>query len=115
MSDEPKVLVWHLMEGPGRLIWLWCPGCVELHQVQIADEDGGVRAGPVWTWNGSLTAPTIEASILVQGGRSGSDFVCHSFVRDGVWEFLGDCTHSLAGQRFEMGPLPVWLAKAARS
>lgn len=29
--------------------------------------------------------------------------VCHSFVRDGQIEFLGDCTHSLAGQTV---PLP---------
>lgn len=31
--------------------------------------------------------------------------VCHSFVRAGRIEFLGDCTHALAGQTV---PLPPW-------
>lgn len=31
--------------------------------------------------------------------------VCHAFVRDGQMEFLGDCTHGLAGQTV---PIPPW-------
>lgn len=33
------------------------------------------------------------------------DEVCHSFVRNGVIEFLSDCTHALKGQHV---PLPDW-------
>lgn len=33
------------------------------------------------------------------------DEVCHSFVRAGKIEFLGDCTHALKGQTV---PLPDW-------
>lgn len=29
-------------------------------------------------------------------------FVCHSFVRDGMIQFLTDCTHKLAGQTVEL-------------
>lgn len=36
---------------------------------------------------------------------------CHSFLRNGVWEFLGDCAHSLAGQKVPMVPLPDWVVK----
>lgn len=30
---------------------------------------------------------------------------CHSFVVDGQMQFLGDCTHALAGQTV---PIPEW-------
>lgn len=32
---------------------------------------------------------------------------CHSFLRAGRWEFLGDSAHQLAGQTVDMVPLPV--------
>ena len=35
---------------------------------------------------------------------------CHSFLVDGVWQFLGDSAHALAGQNVPMVPLPDWLA-----
>jgi len=35
----------------------------------------------------------------------GADVVCHSFVTDGRIQFLGDCTHTLAGQTVD---LPDW-------
>lgn len=31
--------------------------------------------------------------------------VCHCFVADGAMQFLGDCTHALAGQTV---PIPEW-------
>lgn len=34
---------------------------------------------------------------------------CHSFIRNGHWEFLGDCAHSLAGQTVPMVPVPDWM------
>lgn len=36
---------------------------------------------------------------------------CHSFLRDGRWEFLPDSAHHLAGQTVDMVPLPDWLVK----
>jgi len=36
---------------------------------------------------------------------------CHSFLKAGVWEFLGDCAHALAGQNIPMVPLPDWLVE----
>lgn len=84
-----------------RRLWLWCPGCDELHQVV----DG------VWQVDVSVPdRPTVSPSILVRGGRQGSDHVCHSFVRGGQWEFLPDSTHGLAGQTVSAVPLPEWAA-----
>lgn len=34
---------------------------------------------------------------------------CHSFLRAGLWAFLGDSAHELAGQTVEMIPLPDWM------
>jgi hypothetical protein len=34
------------------------------------------------------------------------DRVCHSFVVDGRIQFLGDCTHHLAGQTVDLPPWP---------
>ena len=93
-----------------RGAWIWCPACEEVHRFVLALPDGtSLTPRPKWGWNGDETAPTFDPSMLVRGGRQGSDHVCHSFLRVGVWDFLGDCTHTLAGQRLPMVPLPDWL------
>lgn len=111
--SEPRIVV-HAAEGGGLNLWLWCPGCLEVHRVCVSDDEGRVQPGPEWDWDRNVTAPTIAPSILLRGGRNGSDHVCHSFVRAGIWDFLPDSTHSLSGQQFEMGDLPVWLRKMIR-
>lgn len=57
------------------------------------------RAGTsCWSWNGDIDSPTLKPSILTQNHR----FKCHSFVNDGKAQFLGDCSHELAGQTVDM-------------
>ena len=36
---------------------------------------------------------------------------CHSFLKAGVWEFLSDCAHDMAGKSVPMVPLPDWYEK----
>ena len=36
---------------------------------------------------------------------------CHAFLRNGVWDFLNDSAHHLAGQQVPMVPLPDWLLR----
>ena len=80
-----------------------CPGCRMHHRVMV-----GEGQGPRWGWNGSMDLPTFTPSILVR--YSGSDAgqgvappaVCHAYVTDGRIQFLGDCTHSLAGQTVDL-------------
>ena len=81
---------------------LWCPGCGSAHQI-VTSRDEGAAPGITWEWDGSLDAPTINPSIHVTGGSQGIN--CHSFVRAGVWEYLSDCTHALAGQHVA---IPEW-------
>ena len=85
----------------GRRLAFECPGCCMMHEVRV----DGPGPGPLWQWDGSLDAPIISPSILVAWtyGEPPRKRVCHSFVRAGRIEFLGDCTHELAGQTV---PLP---------
>jgi hypothetical protein len=102
-----------------------CPGCEEVHQVPV-----GSGAPPRWGYNGNPNVPTFTPSILIRGVKLDMpdaeldrilaeytlpedrermladkriNTVCHSFVTDGKIQFLGDCTHKLAGQTV---PLP---------
>ena len=95
--SAPESLIVCASRG-GRL-WMQCPGCNDLHAVTFDDWDVDTS---------DLDRPTVSPSILVRGGPSGSEFVCHSFLRAGVWEFLSDSSHALAGQTVPMVPLPAW-------
>jgi hypothetical protein len=108
-------------DGTKRILF-WCPGCGTHHQCTV----GGVSA--VWQWNESLERPTLSPSVLVRTGhywpahkgdcwcdynRNHPDApapfectVCHSFVTDGRIQFLGDCTHKLAGQTVDLPEVP---------
>jgi hypothetical protein len=108
-----------LRDAKGGILMFWCPGCEICHGIKHVDG--------AWTWNGDANKPTFSPSILVHWYRispegmamiarkepppagtnryPGSEEVCHSFVKDGQIQFLGDCTHKLAGQTV---PLPAW-------
>ena len=59
---------------------------------------------PSWDWDENTENPTLSPSVLTFGYH-GKEGRCHSFIRNGMIEFLGDCTHSLAGATV---PLPEW-------
>ncbi len=61
---------------------------------------GGTRAGTHnWTWNGDMEKPTLRPSIkTTYTDGHGREQVCHSWLNDGIVQFLNDCTHSLRGQ-----------------
>jgi hypothetical protein len=106
-----------------RSMMFECPGCEMSHMVNVAG-----TGKPVWGWNGSMDRPTFTPSVLVswdcmsEVGRARSKVfrdqygrypdhtenpydehhVCHSFVTDGRIQFLGDCTHKLAGQTVDL-------------
>lgn len=79
-----------------------CPGCKMPHGISH-----GAGEGPRWSWNGDCEKPTVSPSILARypWGDPPADMVCHSFIADGKIQFLGDCTHELAGQTVD---LPEW-------
>lgn len=98
-----------------QLVSFRCPGCDDIHQIRA----GGANA---WTWNGDLEHPTFNPSVKVTGVQRpedssfhktkhtvapGKETVCHSWVSNGQIEFLGDCTHELAGQTLDLPPWPL--------
>lgn len=66
------------------------------------------QGGPQWEFNGDLDHPTFSPSLLVRWeehqdeGQPTKKHICHSFVRGGHIQFLGDSTHPLAGQTVEL-------------
>ena len=110
-----------LRDATDGMLLFWCPGCDGAHGIKV-----GEGAGPRWGWNGNADKPTFTPSILCRypkmtaeaearlerGERLAegeerwphTDEVCHSFVNDGRIQFLGDCTHALAGQTVDLPP-----------
>lgn len=84
-----------------------CPACGHGHMFDSR-----------WTFNGDFDKPTFRASMLSKfrhpKGYSNDNpapkgwvgeyvyEVCHSFVTDGMIQFLGDCTHAMAGKTVEL-------------
>lgn len=100
-------------------VGFWCPGCDEMHVIYVE--------GPqAWGFNDDPDLPTFTPSVLVSGiyaeppvtaenfdewkrspwSQTKVQRVCHSFVKEGRIQFLGDCTHGLAGQTVDLPDLP---------
>ena len=90
-----------------------CPGCKQMWEtgnsgLHMLPVNSSVKT-PQWSWDGNLEAPTLSPSVLTRYG----DRVCHSFIKNGVVEFLSDCSHALAGQSVPLPPLEDWMVKEA--
>lgn len=101
----------------------WCPGC------EFVGEDGEKQGGahmlpitdpgdgrPWWWMSGDENNPTLSPSILTNTpfrrvNGEVQPLVCHSFMKVGALEFLGDCTHQYVNQTIPLPPLPDWLFK----
>jgi hypothetical protein len=103
-----------------------CPGCLWEHDGHPQGvvlpvswlphgqvESPHVAAWPHWGFNGDMERPTLTPSVLStsgcepgctrhQPGDCMPKRVCHSFVTAGRIQFLGDCTHALAGQTVDL-------------
>lgn len=105
-------------------VFIQCPGCKRRHALNIDQSNGR----PAWQFNGDLERPTFAPSLLEKSGhhvpgqpqppdcrycayaKENPDVdykcgICHSFIRDGMIEFLSDCTHEMSGKTV---PLPDW-------
>jgi hypothetical protein len=95
-------------QGQGGLSF-FCPGCDSAHTIKTQ--------GPgSWTWNGNVERPTFQPSVLVTYVAipdASEEFkewrtarACHSFVTNGMIQFLTDSTHPLAGQTVPLADFP---------
>lgn len=100
----PKVERLTDQSGESVCWYFECPACRIGHSPHT---QRGPEGGPRWTFNGDVEKPTFAPSLLVRWEK-GPDHVpqvCHSFIRDGMIEFLGDCTHELAGKTVPLGDI----------
>jgi len=86
----------------------WCPGCRSMHIFYVEKPaPGGAR----WTWNGDISWPTFEPSMIVTcDGMPDEGWPaerCHYFLRAGRIQFLGDSTHEFSGQNVRLPDLPA--------
>jgi hypothetical protein len=89
----------------------WCPGCQEMHVFYTRRSAG---TGANWRWDGRVDKPTFMPSMIVSHGAVVDDDGtvalpeerCHYFLANGMIQFLGDCTHNLAGQTVPLPELP---------
>ena len=83
-----------------------CPGCENMHHIPTKEVPYDFMASSDrWTFNGNMEKPTFSPSLNImrfEGVNRDRKYVCHSFIRDGHWQFLNDCTHKLAGQTVPM-------------
>lgn len=95
-----------------------CPGCISggpehydgLHSLPV-NADSNEIGKPSWEWNGDLEFPTLRPSILTHGSENGVYPRCHSWLTDGVFDFLSDSTHPFTGFKILIPDLPDWAVK----
>jgi hypothetical protein len=126
MGEEMSAFGKKLRQIEGGQVGFRCPGCNRMHIITV-DPAYHSEGRPMWEFNGNGDAPTFTPSILVSWGQweppvTGENMdewkrspwpqtkvekVCHSFVTDGHIQFLGDCTHALAGQTVDLPDFPI--------
>lgn len=118
----------------GTSMLFYCAGCDMQHVVHLTEP-----GYPSWSFNGDNEKPTFEPSILVswdqrsKENRMARDLfkaqvgreptmdelpydvhnVCHSFVRDGMIQYLSDCTHRLANNTLPLLTYDNWFNQDA--
>lgn len=117
----------YVVPDAGGHAYFFCPGCNDLHAVNVGDSG--------WCYNDNPAAPTLSPSVLSRAGhyarsdeRPGNCYCdvkeripdwdddhtchrCHSYVRDGMIQFLDDCSHDKAGQTLPLPPVPDWVMR----
>ena len=87
--------------------FVYCPGCERAHRFMVVNE---AVPEQVWEFDGNMESPTFSPSLLMQtsewDGHQWVRYACHSFLKNGVWEFLSDSTHDLAGRDAPMVDFP---------
>lgn len=84
----------------------WCLGCGYEHAFALTTEGGNHR------FNGDLNNPTVSPS-LVQNFTPGR--MCHSFINDGVIQYLGDCWHHLKNQTVELPDVDLLIEERTKN
>lgn len=84
-----------------NVIWgymIMCPGCKSEHVLTTNPKFW--NDGDPWIFNGDKERPTFNPSLLIW--KDNPDSRCHSFIKNGQIQFLGDCGHELKNQTIDL-------------
>lgn len=103
VDPEHRVLIFD--EQGTKTAMLYMPGLPCPVQIRVS----GTHY-PVWGWNGDRYNPTFSPSILTRlpWGEDRQEIRNHVFVKNGIIQYLSDCTHELAGKSVELPKLCDW-------
>lgn len=90
--------------GTVRGYTVYCLGCKYNHEIPTSREHN--PNGPCWEFTGDPDNPTFAPSLLIPEqiytDPENNLARCHSFIRNGQFQYLSDCTHELVGQTVDM-------------
>lgn len=99
---------WRGDEGEVAHLAALCPACGFEHEFRVDLTGNGIwqrNGGDVWTFDGDWDKPTFHPSMGANLHNYESRHPrCHSYLENGRWRFLSDCSHELAGQTVDMVP-----------
>ena len=102
-TENDRVIAFQDMQGPAVMMYM--PGYNEIIMIPV----NYPQTHPGWYWNGDKEKPTFSPSLLTKSYRGQQDIRNHVFIRNGVIEFLSDCSHELAGKKgIELPRLCDW-------
>ena len=81
----------------------FCPACDFSHGFRVDLDGHGQWTSDYWTFDGNYERPTFSPSMLAN--KDSADQYkprCHSFLTEGVWGYLSDCTHAMAGMSVDV-------------
>ena len=94
-----------IMESEGETIaMMYMPGLPCPLQIRVSG------LPPVWSWNKDVYNPTFYPSILTRlpWGEEGKEICNHVYVKNGMIQYLWDCSHEYAGKILPMPQLCDW-------
>ncbi len=89
-----------------HMVQFYCPGCKTSHALSKNAHE----------YNDDPEKPTFSPSILVRGWAQaegyeyGKEIYCHSFVKEGMIQFLNDCIHEMVGKTVELPDIKIDLS-----
>ena len=105
LADLDARLFTFITQDGRQRAFLYMPGVGDWNLALPVDGSPGS-----WQYNGDIYNPTFSPSILTEsrGGNIRIILRNHVFIRDGMIQYLSDCTHEYAGKTIPLPRLREW-------
>ena len=97
---------WYRDDGIASLD-AFCPACDMTHGFRVNLGDSVMVHENPWDFNGDYDRPTFSPSMFANRDFWATPHhpSCHSYLENGIWRYLPDCSHQYAGQELAL-PYP---------